>query len=376
MMKRALILASVASMIDQFNIPNIKLLQDLGYEIHVACNFIHGSTCSDQKIQILQKKLQEMKVLYYQIDFARNILKIGQNLKAYQQVKAIFEQNDFDLLHGHSPIGGFIGRMVAKRYRKKGLKTLYTAHGFHFYKGAPLKNWLIYYPIEKFCSRWTDVLITINQEDFALARKKMKAKRVEYVPGVGIDLDKFNNIPIDQTTKRKELGIPENATLLLSVGELNENKNHEVIIRAIADLNIYYMIAGKGSHQQYLQNLIDRLGLSNRVFLLGFRTDIGELLKASNIYALPSIREGLNVSLMEAMASGLPCIAGKIRGNIDLINENGGCLFCPTNVESCRQSLLEILKSDLTSLGQYNKNRICFFSQQNVLSIMKKIYNQ
>ena len=176
-MNRALVLASVASMIDQFNMPNIRLMIEMGYAVDVATNFIEGSTCSVEKINVLKGTLREMNVRCFQIDFSRNVLNIGQNIKAYKQTKKIIDENNYALIHSHSPIGGFLSRIAARNARKHGTKMIYTAHGFHFFKGAPLINWLVFYPIEKLCSRWTDVLVTITHEDYHLAQNKMHANR-------------------------------------------------------------------------------------------------------------------------------------------------------------------------------------------------------
>ena len=165
-MKRVLMLASVASMIDQFNMPNIVLLQKLGYQVDVACNFIEGNTCSDERVAELKQKLQDMHVRCCQIDFARNIKHMGQNMRALRQVEGLMKQNGYVFCHCHSPIGGVVARIAGHRTKTK---VIYTAHGFHFYQGAPVMNWLVYYPVEKMLSRWTDVLITINHEDYALS---------------------------------------------------------------------------------------------------------------------------------------------------------------------------------------------------------------
>ena len=190
-MKKALILASVASMIEQFNMGNIKVLQELKYEVHVATNFIDSGTITRERAEELKNKLKDLNVKYYQIDFDRNVLST-KNIQAYKQVKQLIKENKYNIIHIHSPIGGVCGRLVAKKERKNGTKVIYTAHGFHFFKGAPAKNWLIYYPVEKWLSKYTDCLITINEEDYNLAKKKFKAKNVEYVPGIGVDENKFN----------------------------------------------------------------------------------------------------------------------------------------------------------------------------------------
>lgn len=310
----------------------------------------------------------------HQIDTSRSPLSKG-NLKAIQQLKMLVEKEKYDIVHCHTPIAAMCTRFACRKARKKGTKVFYTAHGFHFYKGAPLKNWLLYYPVEKLCAHFTDALITINQEDYALAQKKMKTKEVRYVPGVGIDLTKFGKAQVDKAAKRKELGVPDDATLLLSVGELNENKNHETVIRAIKDLDVYYIIAGKGGLQEHLQNVIDELGMTNRVKLLGFRKDIGELCEAADIYVMPSYREGLPVALMEAMASGLPCAVSEIRGNVDLIDENcGGITFDPYSVDSCKTAIEKLVTLDLSVMGSYNQEKVQGYSLEKVKEIMKEIY--
>ena len=310
----------------------------------------------------------------HQIDTSRSPVNKG-NLKAIKQLKMLVEKEKYDIVHCHTPVAAMCTRLASRKVRKEGTKVFYTAHGFHFYKGAPLKNWLLYYPVEKLCAHFTDVLITINKEDYALAQKKMKAKEVHYVPGVGIDLTKFGKAAIDKAEKRKDLGVPDGATLLLSVGELNENKNHETVIRAIKDMDVHYIIAGKGGLQEHLQHVIDELGMTNRVKLLGYRNDIGELCKTADIFVMPSYREGLSVALMEAMASGLPCAVSEIRGNVDLIEENrGGVTFDPHSVGACKTAIETILTLDLPALGAYNQEKIKDFSNEKVEAVMKGIY--
>lgn len=381
-MKRALVLASVASMIDQFNMPNIHLMIQLGYKVDVACNFIEGSTCSDEKIVQLRHSLATMGVDCIQIDFARNVLKVTQNLRAYRQTRRLLKLNHYDLIHSHSPIGGLLSRLAARDLRKGGTKVIYTAHGFHFFQGAPLPNWLIFYPIEKFSSRWTDVLVTITHEDFQLATRKMYAKQVVYVPGVGINTQLFlsdENTESLRKTKRKELGLDEQDILMLSVGELNKNKNHEVILRAMAQLGnkrLKYAIAGRGVLKDHLEQLAEELGIADQFYLLGFRSDVRSLFKAADIFAHPSFREGLSVAVMEAMASGLPIICTQIRGNVDLIdNGKGGFWFHPVDVNSAEQALRNVVAtSDRKSLGAYNQKKAEGFDIKVVLNTMKDLY--
>lgn len=342
----------------------IKQMIDEGHMVDVATN---------ENDSIVPECYREWGCTVYQIDTSRSPLDKG-NLKAIKQIKGIVDRQKYDIVHCHTPIAAMCTRLACRKARKHSTKVFYTAHGFHFYKGAPLKNWMLYYPVERICAHFTDVLITINQEDYALAQKKMKAKRVEYVPGVGIDLTKFGQAAVDKSAKRKELGIPEDATLLLSVGELNENKNHETVIRAIKDMDVYYVIAGKGDLQEHLQSIIDGFGMTERVKLLGFRRDVAELYQAADIYVLPSIREGLNVSIMEAMASGLPVVCGQIRGNTDLIDEHGGALFESKSIVECKNAIEDVLNRGNEQLGKYNIEKIQTMSLEIINALMKGLY--
>lgn len=382
-MKKALVLASVASMIDQFNIPNIRLLIELGYHVDVACNFVEGSTCSNEKIALLKSTLTNMGVNCFQVDFARNVLKIMQNLKAYRQTRRIVVDGKYDLIHSHSPIGGLLSRIAARSVRKNGTKMVYTAHGFHFYKGAPLLNWLLFYPIEKVSSCFTDTLITITKEDFARAQNTMYAKEVAYIPGVGIDVDKFRtDIPESiKLQKRQEIGVETSDIMILSVGELNKNKNHEIVLRAIAKLgrkDVHYVIAGCGILKEYLEDLALELGLTGQLHLLGFRTDIKDWYKVADVFAHPSFREGLSVAVMEAMASGMPIVCTDIRGNTDLIDEGkGGYLFSPLDVDSAVSALKKVVENtNRKELAMYNTSKSEGLDVHVILGKLKEIYSK
>ena len=201
----------------------------------------------------------------------------------------------------------------------------YTAHGFHFYNGAPLKNWLIFYPVEKCLSRYTDVLITINNEDYKRATEKFHAKKMFYISGAGVDVEKFAPRQSGRDKIRAELGLEDTDFMLLSVGELNENKNHASVIKAIAGKDITYVIVGKGDKEAELKTMADENNVDLR--LTGYRNDVADFYDAADVYILPSIRKGLNVSLMEAMDSGLPVACSPIRCNTDLVDEEDGVMF-------------------------------------------------
>lgn len=376
-MKRMLMLASVASMIDQFNMPNIELLQEMGYEVHVACNFEKGSTCTDEKVLELKKKLKQLHVRFFQIDFERNVMKLNQDLKAYKQVLKLVRKYHYTFIHCHSPIGGVVGRLVG---HKTNTKVIYTAHGFHFYEGAPLLNWLIYYPIEKLLSRFTDVLITINQEDYQRAKSKFHAKRVEYVPVVGIDIKRFQNVKVDILQKRKELGIRSKDIVLLSVGELNKNKNHEIVIKALSGLDrpdVKYLLVGQGELKNYLKNLARKLEVEDQVKFLGFRSDVAEIYKIADAFIFPSKREGLGLAAIEAMASGLPLITSNIHGIKDYSKENITGFLCDANDWKTWKVKIEKILKEEKARKEFGKNNIEIASQYDVKkisSIMHKIY--
>jgi glycosyltransferase EpsD len=276
-------------------------------------------------------------------------------------------------------MGGAIGRLAARSTRKKGTKVIYTAHGFHFFKGAPLVNWLAYYPAERWLARYTDVLITINKEDYEIA-KKFKAKRIEYIPGVGIDTNKFKNIKVDKIEKRKSIGIEPEDFMVISVGELNKNKNHQIIIRAISELRnekIKYVLCGQGSLETELRELADKLGIVHQVKFLGFRKDIPELMDIADLFAFPSYREGLSLSLMEAMASGLPVICSRIRGNTDLIDmELGGYLVEPENISKFQEKIDYLFKNRIQRDGMKNHNlkKIENYEKMKILKEMTTLY--
>lgn len=374
-------LASVASMIDQFNMPNIALLRKLGYEVDVACNFIEGNTCSDERVAELKQKLQDMHVCCYQIDFARNIKHMGQNMRALRQVESLMKQNRYAFCHCHSPIGGVVARIAGHRTKTK---VIYTAHGFHFYQGAPIVNWLVYYPVEKMLSRWTDVLITINHEDYKLAKKKFKMKKLTYVPGIGIDTQREGLSQKEKEEKRKELGIPQDAFLITNAAEFTPNKNQKTVIEAIEQLhnpNIYFVMCGIGEKKAELEQYVKEHGLEEHIRFVGFRNDLHEILQISDCFVLSSFREGLSVALMEAMAEGLPVVCGRIRGNVDLVkNGFGGLLLAPEDIKAYENAFIKLYEMRQRKPGMFeqmgitNQKNIKMFGRNAVEQVMENVY--
>lgn len=356
-MKKVLFVASVKIHIISFHLPYLKWFKEQGYEVHVAAN-------STDDVDIPNCDV------FHNINFERFPFSKS-NLKAYGDLKEIILKNYFDIIHCHTPVASVLTRLAART--AKSTTVIYTAHGFHFYDGAPLLNWLIYYPVERFCAKFTDKLITINTEDYERANQWSLRNngKVYYVPGVGVDFSKFNSNNIDVAKKKQELGISEDSEVILSVGELNENKNHEVVIRAIAEIkdqNFVYLIAGKGQLKDYLERLIAEKGLIGKVKLLGYRTDINELLKITDLFVFPSKREGLPVSLIEAMASSVNCIASDIRGNRDLLTENKRFQIDELN------ELHKLVTKELSNHNEIKYENLQLFSLGHIHNLMINLY--
>lgn len=367
--KRVLYVATVVKThIMHFHIPYLKMFKELGWHTAVAARNDYEDP-SECRIPYCDE--------YYDIAFERSPLKWA-NVKAYRELKKIIADGKYDIVHCHTPVAAILTRLAARRARKQGTRVFYTAHGFHFFKGAPLINWLVYFPVEWVCSLMTDTLITITQEDYSLARRWMKAKKIEYIPGVGVDFKKHQKNELARLKICQEYAIDESATILLSVGELIERKNHKTVIQALGTLaserNIYYLIAGNGVEQEALAALIKEKKVEERVYLLGYRTDVSDLYSAADFFVLPSYQEGLSVSLMEAMVHRLPCIVSRIRGNVELIDKNGGRLFDPCRMDDFKRELLDILNCDAGRMGQYNYEKVKRYSLDNIIEKMKRIY--
>ncbi|HHX81322.1 MAG TPA: glycosyltransferase family 4 protein [Acholeplasmataceae bacterium] len=364
---KILYVTTISNTVNAFLVPHIKMLIGMGHKVDVAFNV-------EQKVK---PEIKEIGCVVHEVPFTRTPFS-KDNIKAYRILKRIIITEKYGIVHTHTPIASAITRLACRNMRN--VKVFYTAHGFHFYKGAPLINWLIYYPVERWLARYTDVLITINQEDYERAKNKFKARKVEFVLGVGVDVEKYSDFKINRALKRKEIGVPEESFVLLSVGELNKNKNHEAVIKALAEVgnkDIHYIICGEGRLEEYLNNLSKSLGIENQVHLLGFRKDVIEITKVSDVFVLPSYREGLSLALMEAMACGLPVICSDIRGNSDLITDSkGGYLVKPNDKKKLALFINELFNQERTrkDFALYNLIKIEKYCINNVLNRLKHIY--
>lgn len=369
--KKVLFIATVVKThINVFHLPYIKMFKEKGYETFVAAKNDYETKMPD--IPYCDN--------YVDIPFARSPFGI-QNIKAYKELKALIDNNDFDIIHCNTPVGGVIGRIAANKTRKqKGTKVVYIAHGFHFFRGGSKLAWLMFYPIEKILAHITDILITINQEDYNIALSKFKAKETIYVRGIGVDLDKCENCTPDKKKIRSKLGLNDGDILITSIGELIKRKNHKTVINAISILNnskIHYAILGSGKIENELKELVNSLGLNNNVHFLGFCDNVYEILKSSDIFCFPSRQEGLPVALMEAMASSLPVVASKVRGNTDLIIQNkGGLLFNPNDVKGFASGIKTLIDNEdlCRKMGKYNKERVKKYALKTVKEQFVDIY--
>lgn len=313
-MKKVLFTATVDSHILHFHVPYLKFFKEQGYEVHVATN-------GDEEILYCDVK--------HKISFERSPFKVN-NLKAIGQLKKIINQEKFDIIHCHTPMGSVVTRIAAMKARKKyNTKVIYTAHGFHFFKGAPIINWVLFYPIEKWLSKYTDCLITINQEDYELAKKKFKAKQIELVNGVGVDENKFNFEMSDEERHnlRAELGLKDDDFVMIYPAELSKRKNQGMLLQVMKMLkddgyiNVKLILPGKDSMNGKYQEIAKKLDIEENVKFLGYRRDIPKLMKISDLAVSTAKQEGLPVNLIEAMMCGLPIVATDCRGNRDLIKK-------------------------------------------------------
>ena len=378
-MPRAMILSTVASTLAQFNDDNMRLLKEAGYSIDVVANFLYGSATPQSKVDAFKEQLISDGITPIHVALPRKVYDLKSIYAAYRKIKKLCDENAYELLHCHSPIGSVVARLAARKARKKhGTKVIYTAHGFHFFKGAPFVNWLLYFTMEWISSFYTDILITINQEDFSRAKKHLHARRTEYIPGIGLDLEKLFSADTDRMEKRKSLGIDEDEIAVLSVGELNDNKNHETVLRAIAkieNVKLSYFICGKGKNEEHLSALAKCLGV--KLTLCGFRDDVLEICKAADIFAFPSKREGLGIAALEAMAMGLPLVGSAVHGIPDYL-ENGvnGFSYAPLDVEGFVEGIGTLAKDAALreKMGNTNKETVKAFDKKTVSVKMQTIY--
>ncbi|MBQ6621276.1 MAG: glycosyltransferase family 4 protein [Mogibacterium sp.] len=374
-MKKVLFVATVVKLhIMEFHLPYLRMFKELGWETAVAARNDYEDP-ADCAIPFCDR--------FYDIPFERDPFSAG-NLRAYRALKAVLDRGDFDIIHCHTPVGGALTRLCAGNARRNGSKVIYTAHGFHFYQGAPLRNRLLYYPVERWLARRTDVLITINREDWQRAQK-FRAGRVCLVPGVGVDTAKFRGCACDRAEKRRALGLRPEDPVLVSVGELTAGKGQGLCLEALGVLKkrgqlgtIRYLLCGSGPHEELLRKRAEELQLSEHVRFAGYRTDIPEILKCCDLFVSFSEREGLPVSVMEAMASGLPVLCSDVRGHRDLIRSGYNGELSARTPEAAAEAILRLI-TDADTRARYAsaaQETIRDYDIENVRRQMLEIYQE
>ena len=319
-MKKVLYVTTVSRTINAFLIPHINMLLDNGYEVHCACSI-------DKPVD---KELQRKGVKIFEVPFSRNPLGIG-NIKAFIKLEELQRINNYDIVHVHTPIAAIYGRLLKLSFPN--LRTIYTAHGYHFLKGGSKLGWILYYPIEKIMAKFTDVIININKEDYEITKEKLRPKKCYLLNGVGLDLREYKKLSSKEIQeKRKEFGLNDKDFVVLMIAEINKNKNHIQLINAMDILkdkypNIKVLCIGDGTLKESVEKQINLKNLQNNIFMLGYRLDVNKLINISDIGILLSYREGLPRNIMEFMACGRKVIATDIRGCRDLVcNDNVGTL--------------------------------------------------
>jgi glycosyltransferase involved in cell wall biosynthesis len=351
--------------------PCIQAALNLGYEV------FHGvNRARPEELEC------NMPVNLFEAHTYRSLTNFKDNRIAYKNFMKVLNDNNIEAIHCNTPIGGTIGRLCGKI--KKVKKVIYTAHGFHCYKGAPLFNRTILKWAEQIMAHWTDAIITMNQEDYEFAKslKLRKGGKAYLVHGVGINTEDFFNVEVDTSVKRDELGLKVDDIILISMGDLIPRKNYSVAIKAIAEVNndkLHYLICGRGPELESLKALANELGVENQIHFLGFRTDIKELAKTADIFLFTTKQEGMPRSMMEAMACGLPCIASKIRGNVDIIEDGINGYLCNTmDYKAFSDKITKVsLDNELRKkMSAANLEKIKEYDISVVEKEMQEIYNE
>lgn len=397
-MKRVLFVTTISGFLPQFEKNDVKLLKQMGCQIHYASNFTNPIYAFDKT------ELEQNGVALHQIDIEKSPAKINKNIKAIKQLIKIIDENDIDIVHCHNPMGGVAARIAARAGKRKP-KVIYTAHGFHFYKGAPIMNWLLFYTAERFLARYTDIIVTINREDYIRAKKFRLKKNGEVylIHSVGVDKEKFAPRPELRETKRAELGIPADAFHIVTAAELNENKNQKLVIEAVAAIvnkyetsagndnkhnanyagksnrtyNIYYTICGKGPNEDNLRELIKSKGLEDQVQILGYRTDMDEILQTADVFAFPSIREGLGVAAIEALMCNVPLIAADNRGTREYASDGNNGIVCRYDAVDEFEEAIELLYGNTAyrkRMADRCRESVKKFTIEEVEKTMTKVY--
>lgn len=379
MKKKILIVTSVWGFVAKFGREDVRVLQESGYEVHYASNK------NNPIYQFPENVYEEMKVVFHDIDIWQSPFGVSHNARAVKQIRELVKKEEISVIHCHTPSGGLVGRLAGIRMP---VKVIYTVHGFHFYKGAGKLHNLIYHTIEKFLSYFTDVIVTVNQEDYRAAEKMHQRIGTYQIPGVGLDREYFHETSLEQRKAAKEKLSITDKFFILSVGELRENKNPEVIIRALAVLkekgmdisNFRYGLLGAGKQEGELKKLIEEKGLNDVVCFYGYQSDVRPYLQAADVLAFPTIREGLGMAALEAMAMGVPVLAADNRGTREFMIDKENGYVCKRNHPCDYAGFIEKMYREQDKWCTNTEKRTGIrkstekFDKKNTITVMREVY--
>ena len=375
-MKKVLITTALAGFIRSFLKNDIKILQEMGYEVHCAANKNHAGSGD------IETFFKENNVIFHQIDFSSNKPISKDTIIAYKQLKELKNKYNYEIVHCHTPIAGAITRLIFNNSRKKGTKVIYTTHGFYFHKGSTKKTWIVYRTIENLMSRLSDMIITINNEDFENANS-MHCNKVRYINGVGVDTNRFISCNIERDTYRESIGIKKDDLMVLAIGELSSRKNHQVVIKALGKLNIpnaVFVICGNAMTEESTVEELKKLASENnvRLLLLGLRKDIPEIAKCADIGVIPSTREGLGLAGIEMLASGIPLVASRVHGIMDYMEDGKTGYLCdPYSENEFAKAISKLINFELRNTMIENCiNSSRKFDKLISYNQMRKIYEE
>lgn len=335
-MKKILYVTNISRTVNTFFIPHMNQLVDVGHQVDCACKLTGEHKLKKEKI--------DDRIKFYDIPFTRNPLDY-KNIIAFLKLYKIQKKEKYDIIHVHTPIASFYTRLLKIFFND--VRMIYTVHGFHFYKGSSKISWIIFGNIEKLFSKLTDTLITINNEDFEVA-KTFKCNDVRKINGVGVDFSEFKTM--DKETKiklRESVGVEIDDFVLIMVGEHNKNKNQIQLIKAIEDIEkinpkIKAILIGDGELLEENKRYISDNNIKN-VKVLGFRKDVNEMINISDVLISMSYREGLPKNVIEAMACSKPLILTDIRGNRDLVmNNKNGFIVNVGDIEHTKKAIIKL----------------------------------
>ncbi|MBS6577749.1 glycosyltransferase [Parabacteroides goldsteinii] len=349
----------------KFHQPTMQMMLSEGWIVDVACGGkVNIPYCDNQ----------------YELPICRSPFH-SKLYKGYKQLKNIVDNGDYDIVYCHTTVGVILARLAARYARKKGTKVINFAHGTYFYKSAPLTNWL-YYPLYKYLSTVTDVIITITQEDFDFTKKHFSHAKTFFVNGIGVDTERFK-CKLSHTQRveyRNQLNIPIEATVLIYCAELIQNKNQKLLIDSLnmalrKKSKIYLLLVGidhnNGEYEKYAKSL----GVNSHVRFLGWRNDIAQLYNASDICVASSIREGFGLNLVEAMLCGMPVIATNNSGHASIIKEGyNGSLVELNSPQLFANKIIE-LSNNVILRENFVKNALKDIDKYSSSSILKELRN-